>query len=91
MPHDPFVRSRRAFADSPERRTFVHGHVISLIALDQILWFFFRSPNHVALKLDGRRDLFLNPSSYEAGFRVPAYMITDSKFLFHEALFGEDV
>ena len=91
MPHDPFVRSLVAFADSPERRTFIHGHVISPIALDQILWSFFRRPNHVALKLDGKRDLFLNPSSYASSFRVPSYMISNSKFLFQEALFREDV
>ena len=85
------MRSLVALADSIERRTFVHGHVISLIALDQISWCVFRRPNHIALKLDGRRDLFLNSSSYAPSFRVPAYMISDSKFSFHEALFGEDV
>ena len=91
MPHDPLVRSLVSIADFHERGTFVHGHVVGLVALDQILWFFFRRPNHIALKLDGRRDLFLNHSSYAAGFRIPAYMISDPKFLFHEALFGEDV
>ena len=82
-------------ADSPQRDTFVHGHVIGLVAFYQILRIFLRRSDCIVLKLRRRRDLFFDPSLHPTGFRIPAYMISDSKFPFHhtgtEALFGEAV
>jgi hypothetical protein len=63
-----------------KRCPFVHGHVIGLVALDQILRFFFRGTDRVTLKFDWGSDLFLDRSAYAACFRVPAYMIPYFEF-----------
>ena len=71
------------FADFGECRTFVHGHVVGLVALDQILWLLLRGANGVGLKFDGGDDPFLDRSSDMSCFRVPLHMISNFEFLFH--------
>lgn len=61
----------------------MHRHVVCLVALDQILRFFLRCTNRVALELHGGRNLFLDPSPDVAGFRVPLDMIANFEFVFH--------
>ena len=61
----------------------MHRHVVCLVALDQILRLFLRRTNRVGLELHGGRDLFLDPSSHVAGFRVPLNMIVNFEFVFH--------
>jgi hypothetical protein len=72
--------------DLSEGCPFVHGHVIGLVALDQILRRFFRGPDRVILKCDWESDLFLDRSAYAACFRVPAYMIPHFEFALHLSL-----
>src|SRR2546421_9578795 len=72
--------------DPSEGCPFVHGHVIGLVALDQILRRFFRGPDRVILKFDWGSDHFLDRSAYAACFRVPAYVIPDLEFMLHLSL-----
>src|SRR5580698_9109185 len=71
----PFLCCALAFTDLFESRTFVHGHVVSLVALDQILRLLLRSANGVRLKLYGGGDLLLDCSADPACFRVPLNII----------------
>src|ERR1041385_5155792 len=48
-----FFRSANAPGDLFEGRAFVHGQVVSLVALDQILRLFLRRADSVGLKPDG--------------------------------------
>jgi len=57
-------RSYRSFGEP----TFVHGHVVSLVALDQILRLFLRGANGIGLKLNGGGDLLLDRSTDAARF-----------------------
>ena len=66
-----------------ESRAFVHGHVVSLVALDQILRLLRRGADGVGLKFDGGRDLLLDRSADVARFRVPLHVIPNFEFLFH--------
>src|SRR5438445_5073534 len=68
-PHRPW--DKLIFLSAPP---FVHGHVIRLVALDQILWFFPRGADRVALELNCGDDCFLDRSPNPARFRVPLYM-----------------
>lgn len=70
----------------------MHRHVVCLVALDQILRLFLRRTNRVGLELHGGRDLFLDPSSHVAGFRVPLNMIANFEFVFiceNQEIFAE--
>ena len=52
------MRPRRSYASSfllidlLESRASVHGYVVRLVALDQILWFFLRGLDRVSLERD---------------------------------------
>ena len=51
------------FTDLFESRTIVHGQVLGLVALDQVLWFFVRGVDSVSLERDCRGNFFLNRAS----------------------------
>src|SRR5665213_1075160 len=72
-----------AFGDLFESRTFVHGHVVGFVALDQILRLFLGGTDGVGFEFDGGGDSFLDRSSDAARFRVPLHMIPSSEFVFH--------
>ena len=66
------------FCGSFERRAFVHGQVIGLVALDEILRLFLRGADRIVLELLGRSDfLFSYGSTHPPCFGVPAHMISD--------------
>ena len=66
-----------------ESRAFVHGQVVSLVALDQILRLLRRGADGVGLKFDGGRDLLLDRSADMARLRVPLYVISNFEFVCH--------
>ena len=61
----------------------LHGQVLGLVALDQILWFFVRGVDSVSLERDRRGDFFLNRAPDSACFRVPLDMIPNFEVVFH--------
>ena len=67
----------------------MHGHVVGLVALDQILWFVLRGADYVGLKLHGRGNLFLDRSPDTACFRIPLDMISNFECVFpwHDLIF----
>ena len=67
-----------------ESRTFVHGQMISLVALDQILRLFLRSVDRVSLKGDLGGNSFLDGSPNPARFRVPFNVIANLEVVRHK-------
>jgi len=61
----------------------MHGHVVGLVAFDQILRFFLRGADRVRLELDGGGNPFLDGPPDPACFRVPLYMIAYFKIVYH--------
>ena len=61
----------------------MHGHVVSLVAFDQILWLLPRSADGIGFKLNGRGDFLLYRSPDVARFRVPRHMISNFKGFLH--------
>ena len=57
----------------------MHGHVIGLVALDQILRFFLRGVDSVSLERDFRGNFFLDRAPDSTCFRVPLNMIPTLK------------
>jgi len=71
-------------SDLFDSRTFVHGQVISLVALDQILRLFFRSVDCVSLKGDFGGNSFPDGSPNAARFRVPFNVIANLEVVRHK-------
>ena len=65
------------FSEFFERRPFVHGQVIGLIALDQVLRLVLRGVDDIAFELDFGRDFLLDGSSDSACFRVPRNVVAN--------------
>lgn len=57
----------------------MHGQMIGLVALDEILRRFFRGMHRIVLEFPWRGDLLLNGPADTSRFRVPSYMIPDLK------------
>ena len=74
---------RLLLTDLFESRTFVHGQMGGLVAVDQILRFVLRGVDSVSLERDFRGNFFLDYPPDSACFRVPLNMITNFEVLCH--------
>jgi len=63
-----------------QRRPFMHGEMIRLIALDQVLRRLPRRAHRIGLERDGFRDLPPNYSPYSTCLGVPAHMVANLEF-----------
>jgi hypothetical protein len=80
--------TRSSFAlEFLERRILMHCHVVSLVALDQILRLLLRGADGIGLKFDGGGDLLLDRPPDVARFRVPLHMIPNFEFVFDRYYF----
>jgi hypothetical protein len=66
-----------------EGRALVHGHVVSLVALDLILRLLLRGMNRIPLEYDLGGDLFLDRPPNSTRFRVPFNMISYFEVVYH--------
>lgn len=64
-------------------RTFVHGDVICLVALDFILWVIFTATTRVALVFGVTGVDLDNGTADLTGFRIPLDVISNPKFCAH--------
>ena len=64
----------------------MQGDVIGLVALDFILRIIRRSTVNVAFIIDGSFMHFDDFSAHTSGFRIPAHVIADFKFSWHDGL-----
>src|SRR6185437_15651577 len=78
-----FLGTGGAFPDLLESRTFVHGLVIGLVALDQILRLLLRGVDRVPLERDFRNDFLLDRPPDSTCFRVPLDMIPHLEVVCH--------
>src|ERR1051326_8520192 len=75
--------SALSFFELFQSRPFVHGHMVGLVALDQILRLLLRGVDLVPLECDFRRDFLLDGPSDSACLRVPRNMIAYLEVMSH--------
>src|SRR5262245_51771658 len=84
LPAGPSRLWRGWTAKLSERRPLVHGDVIRLVALDQVLGGFLRGAHGVSLELHRRADLLADHSAHAAGLGIPAHVVPDLESALHD-------
>ncbi len=76
--------ARLFFEDLFECRTFVHGHMICFVALDQVLRFLLRGVNRIPFEFDFRGNFLLYGSLNAACLRIPFNVIAYFEIFTHQ-------
>jgi hypothetical protein len=71
-----------------ERGALVCGYMISLVALDLVLWVILRRVVRMAFIVEIPRMHFNDGSRDTSGLGIPDDMIADFEFLFHLSILG---
>jgi hypothetical protein len=64
---------------------FMNGHMIGLVALDEVLWFILRGVVQITLEPYVRSDLPENDPANSSGLRVPRNVVTPFEHFGHMA------
>ncbi len=72
--------------EKPQRWTFMNGHMIGLVALNEVLRFVFRGVMYETLDPNVRSDLLDNHTANSARLGIPFNVVASPEYSWHRSL-----